>query len=310
MYFNTLYTNGVYSMKLEHIKLFIQVVESGSINQAAKHNFITQQGLSQTLKQIEAELGITLFLRSHKGMHLTPEGEKFYRYGTRAVQAYDDFLKDLRDEDDDEVFNLYVSNNDSTSLPFLNDVPFMKKNNWYFSYITRSTAECVQLINNNKGIYFFSAHGASDMTLLDSLNPDFPIYKLGSEKSTLLVCHKDSPLLHMDYEEQQAEMQQYKCILFSSPMYDFHWKTDEFRRSICVTDLESYKKLLRERNTYTILTYNHYKMHFDPLEYVALRERPLDKEIKYYAAFHLSENEKNKLLEQELVHYLQEILES
>ena len=84
-------------MKLEHIKLFIQVVESGSINQAAKHNFITQQGLSQTLKQIETELGITLFLRSHKGMQLTPEGEKFYRYGTRAVQAYDDFLKDLDD---------------------------------------------------------------------------------------------------------------------------------------------------------------------------------------------------------------------
>ena len=116
-------------MKLEHINLFIQVVESGSINQAAKHNFITQQGLSQTLKQIEAELGITLFLRSHKGMQLTPEGEKFYRYGTRAVQAYTDFLKDLHNEEDDEVFNLYISNNDSNILPFLSDAPFMKKNN-------------------------------------------------------------------------------------------------------------------------------------------------------------------------------------
>ena len=297
-------------MKIEHIHLFIQVVESGSINQAAKHNFITQQGLSQTLKQIESELGITLFLRSHKGMQLTLEGEKFYRHGTRAVQAYNDFLKDLRESDEEEVFNLYVSNHDSTILPFLSDAPFMKKNNWYFSYITRSSAECVQLINNNKGIYFFSAHGASDITSLDSLNPDFPIYKLGSENRTLLVCHKDSPLLHMDYEAQQTEMQNYKCILFSSPAHDFQWKGDEFRRSICVTDLESYKKLLRERNTYTILTYNHYKLHFDPLEYIALRERPLDKEIKYYAAFHLKDTENNKKLEQELVHYLQEILES
>ena len=297
-------------MKLEHINLFIQVVESGSINQAAKHNFITQQGLSQTLKQIEAELGITLFLRSHKGMQLTPEGEKFYRYGTRAVQAYTDFLKDLHNEEDDEVFNLYISNNDSNILPFLSDAPFMKKNNWYFSYITRSTAECIQLINNNNGIYFFSSHGASDTNLLDSLNPDFPIYKLGSENRTLMVCHKDSPLVTMSHEEQLEEMQHYKCILFSSPTYDLHWKTDEFRRAICVTDLESYKKLLRERNTYTILTYNHYKLHFDPLEYVALRERPLHRTIKYYAAFHLTENNKNKKLEQELVRYLQEILET
>ena len=102
----------------------------------------------------------------------------------------------------------------------------------------------------------------------------------------------------------------YKCILFSSPTYDLHWKTDEFRRAICVTDLASYKKLLCERNTYTILTYNHYKLHFDPLEYIAFRERPLNREIKYYAAFHLTENEKNKKLEQELVRYLTEILET
>lgn len=297
-------------MKLEHIKLFIQVVESGSINQAAKHNYISQQGLSQTLKQIEAELGITLFLRSHKGMELTPEGEKFYRYGTRAVHAYEDFLSDLHNEEDEKVFNLYISNNDSNILPYLSDAPFMKKNNWYFSYIARSTAECIQLVNNNKGIFFFSTHAASDIALLEHLNPDYPIYKLGSENRTMLVCHKDSPLLHMEPEEQTKELDNYKCILFSSPTHDLHWKNKNFQRAICVTDLTSYKKLLKERNTYTVLTYNHYKLHFDPLEFIVFRERPLKQEISYYAAFHLSENEKNKLLEQELVHYLQEILET
>ena len=108
----------------------------------------------------------------------------------------------------------------------------------------------------------------------------------------------------------QDEMQKYKCILFSSPTHDLHWKTDEFRRAICVTDLSSYKKLLRERNTYTLLTYNHYKLHFDPLEYVSIGERPLDREINYYVAFHLSENERNQKLEKELVRYLKEILET
>ena len=116
-------------MKIEHINLFIQVVESGSINQAAKHNFITQQGLSQTLKQIESELGIALFLRSHKGMQLTPEGEKFYRYGTRAVQAYNDFLKDLPLQDADNLFDevsricFDLAKNNGTTVIFATETP-------------------------------------------------------------------------------------------------------------------------------------------------------------------------------------------
>ena len=171
-------------------------------------------------------------------------------------------------------------------------------------------AECIQLINNNYGVYFFSVHGASNNALLESLNPDFPVYKVGSEQLTLLVCHKSSPLCTLSKEDQLAEMLRYKCILFSSPTYDLHWKSSEFRRAICVTDLESYKKLLKERNTYTILTYNHYKLYFDPLEYVILSERPLEREINYYVAFHLAENEHNKRMETELVRYLKEILET
>lgn len=297
-------------MKLEHINLFMQVVESGSINQAAKQGYITQQGLSQALKQIETELGITLFHRSHKGMQLTPEGEKFYRYSQRSMQAYADFLEELHSEDGSDIFNLYISNNDSNILPYLSDAPFMKKNNWYFSYITRSTSECVHLINNNSGVFFFSIHGASHGTLLETLSAEFPVYKVGNDTLTLQVCHKNSPLVTLNREEQLNKMQQYKCILFSSPTYDLHWKTNEFRRAICVTDLTSYKKLLKERDTFTILPYNHYKLYFDPLEYVVLSERPLQKEISYYVAFHLNDNEKNRTLEQNLVRYLQEILET
>ena len=62
-------------MKLEHIRLFLDVVQSGSISQAAKQGYITQQGLSLALKQIEGELGIELFKRSNKGVELTDEGE-------------------------------------------------------------------------------------------------------------------------------------------------------------------------------------------------------------------------------------------
>lgn len=43
-------------LKLEHIRLFLTVAERGSISEAAKNGYITQQGLSLALKQIEAFL--------------------------------------------------------------------------------------------------------------------------------------------------------------------------------------------------------------------------------------------------------------
>ena len=90
-------------MKFEHIQLFMQVVEIGSISQAAKQGYITQQGLSQALKQLESELGIELFHRSNKGMELTDEGRKFYICGQRMMQAYNEFWDDIHEDDENNV---------------------------------------------------------------------------------------------------------------------------------------------------------------------------------------------------------------
>ena len=295
-------------MKLEHIKLFIQVVESGSINQAAKQAYITNQGLSQAVKQIESELGITLFHRSNKGMQLTPEGEKFYQYAIRSIQLYTDFLNDLYNEDGINTFNFYLSSNDYNILPYLSNAPFMKENNWFFNYMIRSNAECTQLINNNLGIYFFSFYGTSTAEISKNFISNFPIYKVGCDTSRLRICHKDSALQFMTEEEQLEIMQKYKCLLFFSPDYNLQKEIEPYQ-TICVPDLDSYKKLLKERDTYTILTYSQYNLHFDPTEYIVLHSAPLQTEINYYVAFHLTENEKNKRIEQSLVQYLEQLFE-
>ena len=79
-------------MKLEHMRLFMEVVESGSISQAAENTFISQQGLSTALKQMEKELQLDLFYRSNKGVTLTDEGKQFYHCCENIMRSYDDFL--------------------------------------------------------------------------------------------------------------------------------------------------------------------------------------------------------------------------
>lgn len=61
-------------LRIEQLKYFLEVAQSGSINAVAQHLFISQQGISDALKRMENELGVVLFKRSKMGITLTAGG--------------------------------------------------------------------------------------------------------------------------------------------------------------------------------------------------------------------------------------------
>lgn len=63
-------------MRSEHLRYLIEINKHRSISIAAQHLYISQTSLSMTLKNIEDELGLRIFRRTHSGVQLTPEGEE------------------------------------------------------------------------------------------------------------------------------------------------------------------------------------------------------------------------------------------
>lgn len=76
-------------MNILHMKYAVEVAKAGSLNKAAQTLLIAQPNLSRSIKELEAELGLTIFDRSSKGMMLTPEGEEFVRYAQNILQQID-----------------------------------------------------------------------------------------------------------------------------------------------------------------------------------------------------------------------------
>lgn len=81
-------------MKLTQLRDFAAVAELGGLRRAARHLGVAQPGITRSIRELEHELGASLFERRATGMVLTPVGEAFLRRSVAAQQE----LERARDE--------------------------------------------------------------------------------------------------------------------------------------------------------------------------------------------------------------------
>jgi DNA-binding transcriptional LysR family regulator len=78
---------------LRQFRYFVAVAESGSVAAASRMLNIAQSALTKSLLELEAEIGSTLFLRSARGMALTPQGHRFLVSARRVIGSVADALR-------------------------------------------------------------------------------------------------------------------------------------------------------------------------------------------------------------------------
>lgn len=80
-------------MDVRHLRAFVAVAEESSFTRAARRLHLSQPPLSRHIRQLEDELGVTLFLRRRDGVELTSEGRVLLEKARLATAA----ITDLRD---------------------------------------------------------------------------------------------------------------------------------------------------------------------------------------------------------------------
>jgi len=76
-------------MTLQKIYYALTVAEMGSMNKAAEKLYISQPSLTSAIKELENDAGISIFLRTGKGMIQTKEGSEFLTYARQVYQQYE-----------------------------------------------------------------------------------------------------------------------------------------------------------------------------------------------------------------------------
>lgn len=77
----------------ESIKIFIEIIESGSFTRAAENLQIHRPAVTKALQQLERHCGVRLLQRTTRQIHLTPDGEAFYRRSKPLLAQADDLME-------------------------------------------------------------------------------------------------------------------------------------------------------------------------------------------------------------------------
>ena len=76
-------------MTLQQLTYIKMTAECGNITEAAEKLFISQPSLSAAIHNLEKEMGVTIFVRSKKGVVLTREGEEMLSYAGMLLEQVD-----------------------------------------------------------------------------------------------------------------------------------------------------------------------------------------------------------------------------
>ena len=83
-------------MELRHLRYFVALADCLSFTRAAEHVHVTQSTLSHQIRQLEEEIGQTLFERLGRKVVTTEAGELFLAFATRALREVDQGIAVLK----------------------------------------------------------------------------------------------------------------------------------------------------------------------------------------------------------------------
>ncbi len=80
-------------MTLTQLSYIITIAETGSLNKAAEKLYVSQPSLTSAVRELEKELGITIFYRSGRGVTITNDGAEFLCQAKEIYGQYENLIK-------------------------------------------------------------------------------------------------------------------------------------------------------------------------------------------------------------------------
>ena len=183
-------------MNILHMKYAVEVARLGSLNKASETLLIAQPNISRSIKELEADLGITIFQRSAKGMVLTADGEEFIDYARDILHRIEKIEQSYRDGSHKKrKFSIsvpracYIS---SAMVEFSKNIGDSDVEIYYKETNSKKTVQ--KLLENEYKLGIIRYSDNYDKYYKAMLEEKGLVYETVAEFSYVLVMSRDNPL--------------------------------------------------------------------------------------------------------------------
>ena len=246
-------------MTIQQLKYIITISEHGSLNKAAEVLFITQPSLTSAVRELEKELGITLFNRGGKGVTLTNDGTEFLQYARQVVTQYDRLLEKygkggtLR-----KKFGISTQHYSFAVKSFVEMVKHFDTDEYEFAIRETKTREVIEDVTTGKsevGILYLSDFNRKAIgKFLKSNQLEFhPLIQC----EPYVYLWKGHPLAGKE-SIRLAELRDYPCLSFEQGVSGSFYFAEEvlstwnYRQLIHASDRATLLNLMKGLNGYTL----------------------------------------------------------
>ena len=204
-------------MTLQQLNYVITISECGSLNKAAEILYVAQPSLTGAVKELEKELGITIFNRSGRGVTLTNDGTEFLLYARQVYAQYKELLEKYG-----KAGNLKKKFGVSTQ---------------HYSFAVKAFVEMVKTFDTSK--YEFAIRETKTKEVIDDVST------MRSEIGILYLSDFNRKALLKILSSQQLE---FHSIIHCKP-YVYLWKGHPLakKKSITLPELQQYPCLSFEQ---------------------------------------------------------------
>ncbi|MBN7772226.1 LysR family transcriptional regulator [Clostridium aminobutyricum] len=246
-------------MTLQQMKYAIEIADKGSINLAAKALFVSQPSLSGTIKELEDEIGIKIFIRTNRGITITPQGSEFLGYAKQVVEQYTLMEKQyIEKKVRKKYFSVSTQHYSFAVKAFVEMVKQFGMDEYEFAVHETKTYDVIDDVKNFRselGILYLNDFNEKVMTKI--LNENSLEFAELFSCDTYVYLWKGHPLagenvIHME------QLEEYPCLSFEQGNYNSFYfaeevlSTYEYKRIIKANDRATMLNLMVGLNGYTL----------------------------------------------------------
>ncbi|OQB13624.1 MAG: HTH-type transcriptional regulator TdfR [Firmicutes bacterium ADurb.Bin193] len=248
-------------MTLQQLKYIIKVVECGSINEAAKQLFITQPSLSNSIKELENEMGIEIFNRTTRGISLSADGAEFLSYARQVVEQAELLTQRYKDEKPSKrLCSISTQHYAFAVNAFVSLIKETNSDEYDFTLRETRTYDIIEDVSNLRseiGIIYLSDFNKSVITKI--LKEKHLVFNPLFEALPHIFVSSKNPLTKKK-RVTLNDLEDYPCLSFEQGQFNSFYFSEEIlstvyhNKSIHVSDRATLFNLLIGLNGYTIST--------------------------------------------------------